>query len=109
MAIDGDDSHWTFTDTFQSGVYRAVYGPPVEKEQRFAVNVNTVESDLTRVDPDLLPSELQVKTQITADTSPATMLGSRDEGRLFRIALITLMILLLSETFLAWYFGSSSA
>lgn len=109
MAIDGDDSHWVFNDTFQSGVYRAVYGPPVEKEQRFAVNVDTAESDLTRVDPDLLPSELLVKTQITADTAPAAMLGTGDEGRLFRIALIALMILLLSETFLAWYFGSSSA
>jgi hypothetical protein len=109
MAIDGDDSHWTFNDTFRSGVYRAVYGPPVQKELRFAVNVETAESDLSRIDPDLLPNELLVRTQITANTSPAAMLGTRDEGRLFRIALITLMILLFCETFLAWLFGSSSA
>jgi hypothetical protein len=108
MAVDGDDSHWEFTDTFQSGIYRAIYGPPVDQEQRFAVNVDTVESDLSRVDPDLLPSELAVKTQITADTPPAAMLGKRDEGRLFRIALTILMMLLFCETFLAWRFGSSS-
>jgi len=109
MAIDGDDSHWVFNDTFQSGIYRAAYGPPVQKEQRFAVNVDTAESDLSRVDPDLLPNELLVETQIAADTSPTSMLGTRDEGRLFRMVLIALMILLFCETFLAWFFGSSSA
>jgi hypothetical protein len=109
MAVDGEDSHWVFNDTFRSGVYRAVYGPPVVKEQQFAVNVDTAESDLARVDPELLPHELLVKTQITADTPPAAMLGRGDEGRLFRIVLVILMILLFCETFLAWLFGSSSA
>jgi hypothetical protein len=109
MAVEGEDSHWTFNDTFRSGVYRAVYGPPVTKEQRFAVNVDTAESDLARIDPELLPKELLVKTQITADTPPAAMLGTGDEGRLFRIVLIALLILLFLETYLAWRFGSASA
>jgi hypothetical protein len=108
MAIEGEDSQWVFSDTFQSGVYRALYGPPVATEQRFAVNVDTSESDLTRVDPQLLPADLQVRTQITGDTRPAAMLGTGDEGRLFRMVLIIVLILLFCETFLAWRFGSSA-
>ena len=44
-----------------------------------------------------------------SDTPAAAMLGKRDEGRLFRIALTFLMILLFCETYLAWHFGSSTA
>jgi hypothetical protein len=108
LAIDGEDSHWTFNDTLKSGVYRAVYGSPVDTTQTFAVNVNTAESDLSRLDADLLPSEMLVQTQIADDTRTAAMLGSGDEGRLFRVLLIGLLILLFVETVLAWRFGSSA-
>jgi hypothetical protein len=108
MAVDGEDSHWVFTDTFQSGVYRASYGPPISREQVFAVNVDTAESDLTRVDPQLLPEELLVQNQVATNTRAVASLSSGDEGRLFRIVLILLLALLFFETYFAWRIGSSA-
>ena len=108
MSVDGEDSHWIYNDTFQSGVYRAVYGPPLETSQSFAVNVDTAESDLSRVDAEMLPAELLVQTQIASDTRAVAMLGSGEEGRLFRVLLMGLLGLLFVETLLAWRFGSSA-
>ena len=36
-----------------SGVYSARFGPPLDETQRFAVNVNTNESNPERFDPEL--------------------------------------------------------
>jgi hypothetical protein len=108
MSVDGEDSHWIHNDTYRSGVYRAVYGPPVDRSQVFAVNVNTAESDLSRVDPQMLPPELLVQTQIAGNAQTAAMLSRGNEGRMFRFALMGLLALLFGETYLAWRFGSSS-
>ena len=62
----------------------------------------------TRVDPQMLPPELLVQTQIAGNSQTAAMLSRGNEGRLFRFALMGLLALLFCETYLAWRFGSSS-
>jgi len=110
MTIDGEDSRWIYPNTPQSGVYRAIYGEPlVAESQWFAVNVNTRESDLARIDPELLPEQLICQTQLDEENGPAIVVSSGSGWRLFRVALGMLLVLLLLETWLAWLFGKSSA
>ena len=55
MALDSEGSRWTYADTHQSGVYRVQLSAPVSRDEAFAVNVDTTESDLTKVAPEDLP------------------------------------------------------
>ena len=41
-----EEAAWSYVDTSQSGFYVAQFGPPVSRSENFAVNVDTVESDL---------------------------------------------------------------
>jgi hypothetical protein len=63
---------------------------------------------LTRVDPQLLPEALLVQNQVATNTRAVASLSSGDEGRLFRIALVLLLVLLFFETYFAWRIGSSA-
>ncbi len=47
-----------FADTTQSGVYAARFGPPIDRSLLFAVNVDTVESDLAQISPDELQTDV---------------------------------------------------
>ena len=42
----------------QSGIYAARVGPPPGREETFAVNVDTAESDLAQIDPEELQDEV---------------------------------------------------
>jgi len=107
MTIDGEDSRWIFAGTQRSGIYRARYGPPVAREERFAVNVDTRESDLSRTDPDQLPRELDRRTTLDDAEEPSISLGD-PRWKLFRYLLGAMLALLFVETLLAWHFGNHS-
>ena len=61
IRLDGPQSRWTFSATQTSGFYRAQYGPDGDPARLFAVNLDTRESDVRRVDPRQLPSHLQLR------------------------------------------------
>jgi hypothetical protein len=102
MTVDGESSHWMYND-WQSGMYEARYGAPSEASQWFAVNVNTRESSLERFDSELLPAQFEKDYQI--DNLHAPQLPRSDDAQLFQYVLILLLVLLFSESILAWHFG----
>ena len=78
----------------------------MDQSQRFAVNVNTRESNLERFDIELLPS--QFNQDFGADESVVAVPATRPT-QYFRYFLGLVLLLLLLETFLAWHFGNASA
>ena len=105
-ALDGQTSRWSFADTHESGVYRVALGAPLNREEAFAVNVDTVESDLTRLPIEDLPKQFTTHQQNSLDevNSPSI---SRKSG-LHRNLLYGVLGLLVFEVFLAWRFGHSA-
>jgi hypothetical protein len=102
----GEISTWSFGGTAASGVYAVNFGPPLDEVQRFAVNVRTRESDLERLDPELLPGRFD--PEFHADNADG-QLPSTKPAQYFRYFLGLVLVLLLTETALAWYFGNASA
>jgi hypothetical protein len=105
--VNGSDSYWTFTDTAHSGVYTVAIGGTAGEVQRYAVNLDTRESQLERLDADLLPSQFQRDTTDTVPTGVRANVLSGSQS--FRYVLAAALVLLLCETFLAWFFGRSAA
>jgi hypothetical protein len=106
-ALSGDESRWAYTATLFSGMYEARPGERSGSTQTFAVNVDPVESDLTRVDPDLLPGQFQQDLR-AGDEDPPKLPGGKP-WPLYRVVLGLVLTLVLTETFLAWLFGKTSA
>jgi hypothetical protein len=100
LVQDGPDTRWTYSDAMASGVYSAHAG---SLEQKFAVNLNPRESDLARLDPDLLPSQFDRGPTEGADPTPAV--AGREGTSYFRWLLSLVLVLVLCEPCLAWYFG----
>ena len=102
----GDRLAWWYEDTWFSGMYEARYESSVDQSEWFAVNVDPRESDLSRSDPTLLPSLVEVgdaKTEMTDRESPLV------SGRsIYRYLLVGLLGLLLTESFYACYLGRAS-
>ena len=84
-----------------SGAFQVDTSADRTGRQWFAVNVNTRESNVERLDQDRLPEIFQQPTSATADQ---TMVDLRQSRRMFRFALVAVIGLLLLETFLAWRF-----
>jgi hypothetical protein len=101
--VQGDERRWTFTGVELSGLYQATYESPAAV-QVFAANLDPRESDLSRVDPETLPSQFSQSIETLADEVPAAALA-RPRQELFRLFLGALIVLLFAETFVAWWFG----
>lgn len=97
---DGPDSRWSYAAADTAGIYAAQL--PGDVQQR-AVNLNTRESDLARYDPELLPSQFAREPQVQG--SPSNALGAGPGRSLFRMLLAAMLILVILEPCLAWYFG----
>ena len=102
----GDSSTWSFAGTVVSGVYTADFDAAAGPGQRFAVNLRTREGDLERFDRELLPSQFDLELD---SGRPDGGLPSTQPAQYFRYALGLVLVLLLTETTLAWYFGTASA
>jgi hypothetical protein len=106
----GDRFTLTYADTWQSGIYAAQFGPPTNRSQTFAVNVDTVESDLTQIDPDDLRNDTWPDVPFVYQTSwqdiKATGVGSAHGKRGLHVDLLYGALgLALAEVFLAWKLG----
>ncbi len=107
----GDYSSLSYADTAQSGFYLAQFGPPVNRSQTFAVNVDTAEGDLARVEPDELRTDVWPGIPFVYQTSwqdlGAAAAGGPASGgsRLHVDLLYAVLGLLFLETFLGWRLG----
>jgi hypothetical protein len=102
----GDRLAWWYEDTSFSGMYEARYQSAVDQSEWFAVNVDTRESDLSRSDPALLPTLVEVgdtKMAMTDQQSP--LLAGR---AIYRYLLAGLLGLLLTESLYACYLGRAT-
>jgi hypothetical protein len=107
----GDFSSLTYADTLQSGIYAARFGPPVNRDETFAVNVDTVESDLEQISPEELQSDVWTGIPFVHQTSWQDLGATRPGGPIrgaspLHIALLySVLGLLFVETLLAWKMG----
>ncbi len=98
---------WSYSTIDLSGIYSLVGLPQIEAP-RFAVNVDTTESDLAKIDPQQLPAQLVVRDnwQRPADS----VAGARLSHAAWNQSLLWLaFVLLFVEAFLAWLFGRGVA
>ncbi len=123
LHAEGDYSAWSYADTWLSGVYTATLGPPISRTQRFAVNVDTRESDLAPLDVDDLRNKVWPGTAFLYQTTwqhadaqvsgpvvppwrlPALLWWTVLGLRLPVLLLWIVLLLLVTETFFAWRFG----
>jgi von Willebrand factor type A domain/CARDB len=94
---------WTYADTNVSGIY-SLRGLPKDEPQQFAVNVDTSESDLAKVDSAKLPKELEIRSTWQSETH-AEGVASVSQASLNAPLLWTVLALLFVESFMAWQFG----
>lgn len=114
IEAEGDRGGWSFTDTAVAGIYSAqVPGEP--SAERFAVNLDTRESDLTPADPQELltrhfsGTSLQIRgrwePEAVAEVQTLVPAPRYLQGWL----LLGALALLFADSFLAWFFGSRQA
>lgn len=110
LAVEGDEHRWTWSDTFQSGPYHAQLAAPNAEDRVYAVNVDTVESDLAKLEVDDLRNEVWPGIDFAYNTDwrnlgeqPTAEISRR--GGLQRWFLYPALLLLFAEPLLAWLFG----
>ncbi len=96
---DASERHWVFAETALSGVYEAHVGGTT---QFYAVNVDPSEGDLTRLDLEVLQTQLHVESEDAVEESAQAVDSTRSY---FRWLLAGVFILLLIEPSLAWWLG----
>jgi hypothetical protein len=111
VAAEGDYGEWSFGETDQSGLYVARFGPPVSRNDTYAVNVDTRESDLTKLEAaELRGDEVWPGIDFAYETNwqnldevPGGEISRR--AGLHRWLLMGVFGLLITESLLAWQFG----
>lgn len=110
--VDDAGARWSFADTFASGIYRVDGIAPATVT--FALNVDTAESDLPRVDEAGLRKDIwpDVPFAFLAEgqSADAAHSVSRVRGAAFHVPLLVAALgLMFAESTLAWYFGARQA
>ncbi|HVT29596.1 MAG TPA: CARDB domain-containing protein, partial [Lacipirellulaceae bacterium] len=94
---------WNYADTDVRGIY-SLRGLPNENTSQFAVNVDTTESDLTKIDRRDLLSEFQVHSNAYA-TASSNHIATMSQSAWSPSILWAALALLFTESFMAWQFG----
>jgi hypothetical protein len=110
IQTEGNSSTWSYMDTSTSGIYTAQFGPPLAHAETFAVNVNTVESDLKPLSAEELRDQVWPGVafvhQTQWDTSGQQPVATTvDASRLSKALLYAVLGLLFVETFVGWRLG----
>lgn len=106
---EADAGRWSFDETDFRGIYKVRAGSRTANEQKFAVNVDTRESDLQKLHPEDLPEGFTVRSDWQATESvPSVDLRARSFA-MHRMFLYIVLGLLFTEVFLAWWIGHRSA
>lgn len=102
----GGSPVWQHSETPTSGIY-TVKVPDNSTTENFAVNLSdTQESELTRVPLNELPSQFQQNSIATGGGTGDTDIQIASTP-LFRLVLGLLLLLMLTESFVAWYLGNA--
>jgi hypothetical protein len=107
LVSDAQSTRWTFADTWTSGMYQAEWSTPSGQSQWFAVNVDTAESEVARIDPGELPAGFILQGEwgnLDASAGQDVKAQSGVHAGLLFVA----FGLLFAESFLAWWFGRHS-
>ncbi len=107
-------STWSFNDTLTSGVYTVNQSNLDTGDQHFAVNVDATESDLTKLDPAELRSDVWPGVPFAhwttwQDADDAPVADAVRRGQLHRALLYAVLALLFIDLALATYMGRRSA
>ncbi len=114
ITSDGAETSWTFADTGLSGIYEARLPSIGKADEFFAVNVDTSESDLTRLDVDELRQRVWSGIPFVHRTDWQDLSNEPSESVVRRQWLHVYLLsaafaLLVLETVLASYFGRRAA
>ena len=101
-----DDAHWSYAGTLLSGIY-TLTGLPEYASRQFAVNIDTLESDLAKANASELPSEFAVRNSWQEGGSQAASVIA--EATWHEQLLWGALAVMLLESFLAWQFGRGGA
>jgi hypothetical protein len=96
-------SEWSYTDTDVSGIY-TLRGLSQGRTQQFAVNVDTAEGDLAKVDARQLPTEIKVRSTLQSEGRGGPVEATTQSGWDTEILWVALALLFV-ESFMAWQFG----
>jgi hypothetical protein len=99
---------WSFDDTDVSGVY-SLRGLPEFKLRQYAVNVDTIESDLARIQPDDLPANVIVETTMQNATGDIGTSDRYSRAGWSQPLLWTALAIMFLESLVAWRFGRGGA
>jgi hypothetical protein len=106
LTTDDDGRRWSFSETQISGPYQVELKTDADASNEqtavYAVNLDTRESNLARIDASELPVEFQATVPADADVEDATSAGAGGYSGLHRWLLYVVLILLFAEVFLAW-------
>ncbi|MEX2168805.1 MAG: BatA domain-containing protein [Pirellulales bacterium] len=105
--VSPEGNRWSYASADVAGIYEIVPTDSDRPLEKFAVNIDVRESDLTRAEVSSLPPELNVRTVVEESSVVVAELGT--DSRLHRILLTAVLALLLMETLLAWRFGRGAA
>jgi len=104
------DAQSALADATQSGIFTARFGPPIDRDRMYAVNVDTAESDLAQLSADELRTDVWPGVTFLHQTAwqnavrPAVGASLARAGLQVDLLYVVLGLLFL-ETFLAWRFG----
>ena len=103
---------WSYTETAWSGIYAVGLDSPATASELFAVNLDTAESDLARVDPDELRRTVWSGVPWQYETSwenpvQAVAHAGRAGSALPVWLLYAVLALMLAETYIAWRQGEA--
>lgn len=101
---DSQAATWSFANTERSGIYRAS-ADSLAQTKTYAANVNTRESDLSRINPEELPLGFLARDSVT-DTSDDTLAVEAPPAPAHQSILWLVMALVFSEVSLAWWLGN---
>ena len=98
---EGGSTRWTYNDTRQSGLYQT---QRADQRTALAVNIDTRESDLSKIDMADLPDAFHALAnwQDSADAPPAEIGLSHTVHKWFLYAVLGLLLI---ESLSAWFFG----
>ncbi len=106
LTDSSDRLSWTYSGTEMRGVYRTL--EPKEAQRQFAVNIDPIQSSLKSIDLQAIRPLIQSSLQTDSEVPRTEMAKSSSNDTLSRAILITLILVLLSESLLAWSLGKQA-
>jgi hypothetical protein len=107
VKVEGELIQWAYTDTTLGGVYAVSEGNSLDDVRYYAANLDTRESLTERFDAELLPSFFRREEAAASPDGPEIAMAR--PVRFFRYVLAAVLVMLIVEASLAWYFGRATA